>query len=63
MDRIRCFRCREYDHFTNECPNDRMNDSDRYESDSTTLHLMTTELETYENFETIRMVEEDHLNF
>ena len=20
-DRIRCFKCREYDHFANECPN------------------------------------------
>ena len=20
-DRVRCFKCREYDHFANECPN------------------------------------------
>ena len=62
-DQIRCFRCREYDHFANECPNDRTNDSAGYESDSTTLQLMTTELEAHENFDTIRMVEEeeDHL--
>ena len=31
-DRVRCFRCREYDHFANECPN-QANESDR-ESDS-----------------------------
>ena len=28
-DRIRCFRCREYDHFANECLNLVTDDSDR----------------------------------
>ena len=28
-DRVRCFKCREYDHFENECPNLVHNDSDR----------------------------------
>ena len=40
-DRIRCFRCREYDHFANECPNLVLDNSDR-ESDSArsvSLHL------------------------
>ena len=32
-DRIRCFKCREYDHFANECPNLVLDNSDR-ESDS-----------------------------
>ena len=32
-DRVRCFKCREYDHFVNECPNLVTVDSDR-ESDS-----------------------------
>ena len=32
-DRVRCFKCREYDHFANECPNLVTEDSDR-ESDS-----------------------------
>ena len=27
-DRIKCFKCREYDHFANECPNSVMDDSD-----------------------------------
>ena len=31
-DRVRCFRCREYDHFANKCPNLPTDDSDR-ESD------------------------------
>ena len=40
-DRIRCFKCRECDHFANECPNLMPEDSDR-ESDgmrSISLHL------------------------
>ena len=40
-DRIRCFKCREYDHFMNECPNLIPEDSDK-ESDgvkSVSLHL------------------------
>ena len=32
-DRVRCFKCREYDHFANECPNLVIEDSYR-ESDS-----------------------------
>ena len=36
-DRIRCFRCREYDHFANECPNVGTDDSDGYESDIAAL--------------------------
>ena len=40
-DRIRCFKCREYDNFANECPNLFPDNSDR-ESDSArsvSLHL------------------------
>ena len=40
-DRIRCFKCREYDHFANECLHLIPKDSDR-ESDGTrsvSLHL------------------------
>ena len=40
-DRIRCFRCREYDHFANECLIQATDDSDK-ESDSArsvSLHL------------------------
>ena len=41
IDRIRCFKCKEYDHFANECPNLVPDSSDR-ESDSArlvSLHL------------------------
>ena len=62
-DRIRCFRCRKYDHFANECPNLGTDDSDGYESDRATLQLMTTEAEIRDNFDTIRLTEEsDYLN-
>ena len=40
-DRNRCFKCREYDHFANECPNLIHDNSDK-ESDSArsvSLHL------------------------
>ena len=35
-DRLRCFKCREYDHFANGCPNLVPEDSDR-ESDGARL--------------------------
>ena len=44
-DRIRCFKCREYDHFTNECPNLVLDNSDK-ESDSArtvSLHLVDSD--------------------
>ena len=62
-DRIRCYRCRKYGPFANECPKIGTDDSDGYESDRTTLQLMTTEAEIHDNFDTTRMNEElDYLN-
>ena len=62
-DKITCFRCREYDHFANECPNTGIDNSDGYESDSATLQLMTTDVEAHDNYDTVRFTEEvDHLN-
>ena len=62
-DRIRCFRWREYDHFTNECPNMGTDDSDGYESDRAALPLMTTEADVHDNFDTARLAKElDYLN-
>ena len=61
-DRIRCFKCREYDHFANECPNlipdnaDSENDSAR----SMSLHLADSDtgsdLEQYLNISKVGMV-------
>ena len=62
-DRIRCYRCREYDHFANECLNIGTDGSDGYESDRPALQLMTTEAEIHDNFDTTRLNEEtDYLN-
>ena len=61
-DRIRYFRCREYDHLLNECPNTGINDSDGYESNSAVLQLMTTDVEVHDNYDIARFTEEeDHL--
>ena len=61
-DRVRWFRCREYDHFANECPNAIANDSDGYESDSAALQLMTAEAEN-DIFDTTRLNgEQDYFN-
>ena len=62
-DMIRCFRCKEYHHFANECPNAVTDDSDGYESDRTALQLMTTEAEIHNNFDTTRLNKEtDYFN-
>ena len=62
-DRIRCFICKEYDHFANECPNIGIDDSDGCESDSAALQLMTTDIEAQDNYDIARFTEEvDHLN-
>ena len=62
-DRIRCYRCRKYDHFANECPNAVRDDSDRYESEGAVLQLMTAEAEIHDNFDIARANEEtNYLN-
>ena len=62
-DRIRCYNCREYDHFTNECPHTVTYDSDGYESDRAALQLITAEAEIHDNFDTTRLNGElDYLN-
>ena len=43
-DRIRCYRCQEYDHFANECPNTVMHESDGHESDDAALQVMATDI-------------------
>ena len=44
-DRIRCYRCREYDHYTNECQNAVTSDSEGHESDNAALQIMATGME------------------
>ena len=62
-DRVRSYKCREYEHFATECPNSVTDDSDCYESDRAALQLITTDAEIHQNFEGTRTIEEqDHLN-
>ena len=62
-DRIRCLRCREYDHSANECPSTGIEDFDGYESNSGALQLMVTNTETHDSYDITRFTEEiEHLN-
>ena len=45
-DRIRCYRCREYDHYASECQNAVASDSEGYDSDNAALQIMATEIES-----------------
>ena len=47
-DRVRCYKCREYDHFANECPNSVKDGSDSYESDRAALQSITTDAEMHQ---------------
>ena len=41
-DRLRCFRCIEYDHFARECPNTKTKgDLDQEDLDSTMLQMLS----------------------
>ena len=61
-DRDRCCKCREYDHFANQCPNTVTDDSDGYELNRATLQLITAEAEMH-NFDATRLnKEQDYLN-
>ena len=61
-DRVRCYRCREYDHYANECPN-AFSDSDGPDSDNVALQVMTTNSESYDSQDIERIMEDtDYLN-
>ena len=41
-DRVRCYKCREYDHFASDCPNSVTDeDSDRDDSNHSALQMLT----------------------
>ena len=44
-DRIRCYRCREYDHYASECQNAVASDSEGFDSDNPALQIMATDIE------------------
>ena len=45
-DRIRCYRCREYDHYVSECQNAVMSDSKGFDPDNAALQIMATDIES-----------------
>ena len=45
-DRIRCFRCREYGHFSNECPNLVPDNSDRESDSARSVSLLLADSDT-----------------
>ena len=43
-DHVKCYRCREYNHFASECPNTLTNEEPDYDdADPASLHMMTQE--------------------
>ena len=62
-DRIRCYKCREYDHFANECPNIVTSDSDGHESDNAALQVMSTDTEPCNTHDIVSYMEDtEYLN-
>ena len=57
-DRIRCYRCQEYDHYTSECHNAVESDSEGYDSDNAALQIMATAIES-DNMHDIDRYRED----
>ena len=43
-DRVRCYRCLEYDHYVNECKNAVTSDSEGHDSDNAALQIMATDM-------------------
>ena len=57
-DRIRCYKCREYDHYANECPNVVTSDSEY-----AALQVMSTDTEPCDTHDIISYMEDtEYLN-
>ena len=62
-DRVRCYKCREYDHYTNECLNAITSDSEGHESDNAALQIMATNMESDDMQDIDRYMEDtEYLN-
>ena len=62
-DRIRCYKCMEYDHFANECPNIVTKDSDGHESDNAALKVMAIDTEPSNTHDIVSYMEDtEYLN-
>ena len=57
-DRVRCYRCREYDHFMNECPNIGTSNSDGDESDNAALQVMAMDAEPCNTHDIVSYMED-----
>ena len=62
-DRVRCYKCREYDHYANECPNAITSDSEGHESDNAALQVMATDMESGDTQDSDSYIEDtEYLN-
>ena len=62
-DRVRCYKCQEYDHYVNECPNAITSDSDGHELDNAALQIMATDMESDDMQDIDRYMEDtEYLN-
>ena len=62
-DRVRCYKCREYDHYANECPNAITSDSEGHDSDNAALQIMATDMESDDTQDIDRYMEDtEYLN-
>ena len=43
QDRIRCYRCNEYDHFARECPDDTSGRSSHHDTEDSLLRMTENE--------------------
>ena len=62
-DRIRCYRCCKYDHYTSKCQNAITSDSEGFDSDNAALQIMATDIESDDTRDIDRYREEtEYLN-
>ena len=62
-DRVRCYRCQEYDHYMNECPNAITSGSEGHESDNAALQIMATDIESGDTWDSDSYIEDtEYLN-
>ena len=62
-DRVRCYKCWEYDHYANECPNAITSDSKGHEWDNAALQIMATDIESDDMQDIDRYMEDtEYLN-